>query len=101
MRKRVSLTEIQKEDMTAALPAKEESANGETKTEQKRVEPVADHKEPLNKLPFMKISITLPQEMFYQLDDLSRLRRKQGRPFTKSELTREALENWLKKALLR
>lgn len=104
MRKRVSLAEIQKEDMEAALPAKEAPTPTETigtKNEQRRVEPATDGKNPPDKLPFMKLSVTLPEEMFYRLDDLSRLRRKEGKPFTKSELVREALGPLLQKALLR
>ena len=46
---------------------------------------------------YQKISITIPPEMFFDLEDLSRLRRRSKEPFSMSDLVREALAQWLPK----
>ncbi len=46
---------------------------------------------------YKKVSITLPPEMFFDLDDVARTRRRREQPFTISELIREALATWLPK----
>jgi hypothetical protein len=49
------------------------------------------------KVHYKKLSVTLPPEMFFDLDDVARTRRRREQPFTISELIREALAGWLPK----
>lgn len=50
------------------------------------------------KSDFIKMSVTVPPEMFEQLQDLSRTRRRAKEPYTMSDLVRDALAGWLPKA---
>ena len=47
------------------------------------------------KSDFIKMSVTVPPEMFEQLQDLSRTRRRAREPYTMSDLVRDALAAWL------
>jgi hypothetical protein len=49
------------------------------------------------KSQYEKLSVTIPPEMFYDLEDLTRLRRRNKEPFSMSELVREAVAAWLPK----
>ena len=50
------------------------------------------------KSDFIKMSVTVPPEMFDALQDLSRARRKAKDPYTMSDLVREAVGHWLESA---
>ena len=47
------------------------------------------------KSDFIKMSVTVPPEMFDALQDLSRARRRAKEPYTMSDLVREAVGAWL------
>ena len=49
------------------------------------------------KSDFIKMSVTVPPEMFDALQDLSRTRRHAKEPYTMSDLVREAVGAWLVK----
>lgn len=95
-KKRLSLAEIEKEDLkiVAHMPEKEEIGNhiSEKVNKTKHVfEPVQMASE------MTKMSILVPTEMFEKLQDLSRSRRRAKEPFKLTELAREALSSWLPK----
>lgn len=108
--KRVSLAELIKQDEVSApsgknsAPAPVAAAPKPTRpTEQAqarpelKVAPAPVENEPgfrNTKSDFVKVSVTLPPEMFDTLQDLSRERRKAKQEFTMSALIREAVEAW-------
>ena len=47
------------------------------------------------KSDFIKMSVTVPPDMFDALQDLSRARRRAKEPYTMSDLVREAVGSWL------
>ena len=47
------------------------------------------------KSDFIKMSVTVPPDMFDALQDLSRERRRAKKPYTMSDLVREAVGSWL------
>lgn len=78
-RKRLSLAEIEKEDMTKEEIGNHISEKGNMTT------------------GMTKMSIVVPTDMFETLQDLSRSRRRAKQPFKLTELAREALSAWLPK----
>ena len=58
-----------------------------------KVIPVSEVRNP--KSDFIKMSVTVPPEMFDALQDLSRARRRAKEPYTMSDLVREAVGHWL------
>ena len=47
------------------------------------------------KSDFIKVSVTLPPELFERIQDVSRERRRAKEPYAVSALAREAFESWL------
>ena len=102
--KRRSLAEMLKEDQ-AETPkpapvleavAKPEPVAKVIKTPEpvvQEVVPKAEKRFP--KSDFVKMSVTVPPDMFEQLQDLSRTRRRAKEPYTMSDLVRDALVQWL------
>ena len=57
--------------------------------------PVEQAEKRFPKSDFVKMSVTVPPDIFEQLQDLSRARRRAKEPYTMSDLVRDALVNWL------
>jgi hypothetical protein len=57
--------------------------------------PIQNEEKRFPKSDFVKMSVTVPPEMFEQLQDLSRTRRRAKEPYTMSDLVRDALASWL------
>ena len=102
--KRRSLAELMKEDQGAVVAstpvleavAKPEPVAAVIKTpepEPKITNPNEEKRFP--KSDFVKMSVTVPPEMFEQLQDLSRIRRRAKEAYTMSDLVRDALTGWL------
>lgn len=95
-KKRLSLAEIEKEDLkiVAHMPEKEEIGDH-----------ISEKRNAIKYLPvpafagagMTKMSILVPTDMFETLQDLSRSRRRAKQPFKLTELAREALSSWLPK----
>ena len=87
MGKRISLAELEQEDLHAdpleQLPPSSDSLPKKTKN------PLQD------KSNFIKVCVTIPPNLFDQLENISHAKRKEGKPYTKSVLIREALKIWL------
>lgn len=47
------------------------------------------------KADYLKVTVTLPPDLFEQLDDVGRYRRRRKQPHTLSQVVREALELYL------
>ena len=102
--KRRSLAELMKEDQGEAVqpaPVLEAVAQPELVAKViKKPKPVVQDPIPkaekrFPKSDFVKMSVTVPPEMFEQLQDLSRTRRRAKEPYTMSDLVRDALVQWL------
>ncbi len=102
--KRRSLAEMLKEDQGETVkpaPVLEAVAKPEpvAKVIKKPAPVVEKPAEPAEKRfpksDFVKMSVTVPPDIFEQLQDLSRTRRRAKEPYTMSDLVRDALVNWL------
>ena len=102
--KRRSLAEMLKEDQGEAVKpapvleavAKPEPVAKVIKKPAPVVEkPVEKSEKRFPKSDFVKMSVTVPPDMFEQLQDLSRSRRRAKEPYTMSDLVRDALVQWL------
>jgi hypothetical protein len=102
--KRRSLAELLKQDegdVVAQAPvleavAQPEPAPAVIKTAVVDLKQVVQNEEKrFPKSDFIKMSVTVPPEMFEQLQDLSRIRRRAKEPYTMSDLVRDALAGWL------
>jgi hypothetical protein len=103
--KRRSLAELIREDdavSTEAAPAAVVEVVPEPKapvapvvlpTAAEKVIPKAETRNP--KSDFIKMSVTVPPDMFDALQDISRARRRAKQPYTMSDLVREAVGHWL------
>ena len=95
--KRRSLADLIKED---ANPGTTSVTPIRTKTEQ-QLQPETTKEQPPSpeirnlKSEFIKMSITVPPEMFEDLQDISRQRRRAKQPYTMSDLARDAIADWL------
>lgn len=107
-RHRKSLSEIAREDdmvseestvsqNTASVPlTPANSSHGATKQKPESTAAVSHPSEIRNpKSDYVKMTITVPPQMFEQIQDLSRARRRAKKPYTMSDLAREAFSNWL------
>ena len=61
--------------------------------EPEKVKVISEVRNP--KSDFIKMSVTVPPDMFDALQDLSRERRRAKKPYTMSDLVREAVGHWL------
>jgi hypothetical protein len=93
-RKRQSLAEIAREDgqldqsqTLGLVPKPEESP------EVKIRKPISEIRN--SKSDFVKLSVTVPPEMFEALQKLSMSRRQAKQPYMMSDLIREAVRSWL------
>ena len=102
--KRRSLAEMLKEDQGETVkpaPVLEAVAKPEPVAKViKKPEPVVEKpaeqaEKRFPKSDFVKMSVTVPPDIFEQLQDLSRTRRRAKEPYTMSDLVRDALVNWL------
>lgn len=97
-KKRLSLAEIEKEDLkfTTHASEKEEFRNlkSEKGNKMKQVSVLPTSTE------MTKMSILVPTDMFETLQDISRNRRRAKQPFKLTELAREAFAVWLPKQKL-
>jgi hypothetical protein len=106
--KRRSLAELLKQDevdvvnpapvLEAVAPPKPKAkaAAAVIKPQVVEAQPVIQNEEKrFPKSDFIKMSVTVPPEMFEQLQDLSRSRRRAKEPYTMSDLVRDALAGWL------
>ena len=95
-KKRLSLAEIEKEDLkiVAYVPEKEEIGNHISEKRNAIQYSAAANSAPAE---MTKMSILVPTDMFETLQDLSRSRRRAKQPFKLTELAREALSSWLPK----
>ena len=105
--KRRSLAELIREDGALGVPAaqppvvevvpplKEEvvAVAAAVPTISEKPNPLSEVRNP--KSDFIKMSVTVPPEMFDALQDLSRARRRAKEPYTMSDLVREAVGQWL------
>lgn len=102
--KRRSLAELMKEDQGEAVPSApvleavatpEPVAKVIEKPKAVVSEPAPKAEKRFPKSDFVKMSVTVPPDMFEQLQDLSRARRRAKEPYTMSDLVRDALVQWL------
>ena len=106
--KRRSLAELIREDEAQKTPAAEptvvevvEPPVAEVKVapvtpaavKSEKVKVISEVRNP--KSDFIKMSVTVPPDMFDALQDLSRTRRRAKEPYTMSDLVREAVGSWL------
>ncbi len=91
--KRKSLAELQQEDdkrATGVVPVPPQTKQVKTS---KKVNPKSEIIIP--KSGFIKMSITVEPEIFAAVEDLSRKRRRSGKPYTFSAIVRDALKEYL------
>ena len=102
--KRRSLAEMLKEDQVETVqPAPVLEAVAQPEPVAKVIKkpapvvekPVEQAEKRFPKSDFVKMSVTVPPDIFEQLQDLSRARRRAKEPYTMSDLVRDALVNWL------
>jgi len=98
--KRRSLAELIREDGALGVPAPVVEVVPPLKEEVVLVPAISEKTNPLSevrnpKSDFIKMSVTVPPEMFDALQDLSRARRRAKEPYTMSDLVREAVGHWL------
>jgi len=102
--KRRSLAELMKEDqgeVVVSAPVLEAVAKPEPVAAVIKApvpEPTTTNPNEEKRFPksdFVKMSVTVPPEMFEQLQDLSRIRRRAKEAYTMSDLVRDALTGWL------
>jgi hypothetical protein len=101
MKRRLSLEEIRRQD-EQIQGGQSHSAPSQERPPARAARPSAGHVQPpppfrnseirSPKSEFIKVSVTLPPDVFEQLEDLSRLRRKARQPYTVSALVRQALD---------
>ena len=96
--KRRSLADLIKEDAdhgtTSVVPIRAKTE--EPLKVQNTEEPATTPTEIRNpKSDFIKMSITVPPEMFEDLQDASRRRRRAKKSYTMSDLVRDAIGDWL------
>ena len=100
-KKRVSLAEIEKEDVafvSVRKPKSEKKYEAIPKSEiRKNKEDIGNMKNSDSLSDYTKMSVTVAVEVFEQLQDISRQRRRAKQPFKLTELVREALSEWLPK----
>lgn len=95
-RRRPSLMDILEEEHDAALqpvspPEKKELPTLET-TSAFEVEPAS---EKFNKADYIRLSITVPPDMFERIQHISLQRRREKQPYTFCHLARQAILEWL------
>ena len=96
MLKRKSLAELQQEDnkLEEMRPAKQSKATAPLNN----ISEIINNKsEKPSKADFVKMSITVEPELFDEIEDLSRKRRRNKQPFTFSAIIRDALKEYLSK----
>lgn len=89
-KKRMSLSEIQKEDKQEVFSPQETEAVFVAPIKKKKVQVNVDEN-------VAKLSVVIPLNTFEILQDISRKRRRDKQPFKISDMVREALGTWLSK----
>ena len=87
-KKRVSLSEIKKDDENGIIPEKAETEKKGERAQKNSSYSDAD---------ITKISVVIPLNVFETMQDISRKRRRDKQPFKISDMVREALGAWLEK----
>jgi hypothetical protein len=89
---------IREEELSAVIAASGETREKEVKIEYNKIEignNISD--KGISKSEFVKMSITIEPELFDNVDDLSRQRRRRKEPYSYSEIVREALKEYFGK----
>ncbi|MEM7589292.1 MAG: hypothetical protein AAF320_03945 [Myxococcota bacterium] len=90
MGKRISLAELEQleqEDLHSDPPEQPPPSNDKLQKSAKNSSQ--------DKSDFVKVCITMPPNLFDQLENIAHAKRREGKPYTKSALIREALKIWL------
>jgi hypothetical protein len=95
-KKRLSLAEIEKEDLKIVTRILENEEAGNHISEKGNMIKYSTAGDSAS-ADMTKMSILVPTDMFETLQDLSRSRRRAKQPFKLTELAREALSSWLPK----
>ena len=108
-RKKLSIHDVLSEDRTqyteSETPRKKKEAPTQSKSKiKKEKEPVASvsPSSPLpskeSKADYVRLSVTLPPDLFDRLQMLSIARRRRKEPYTFCHLVREAIQDWIEHA---
>lgn len=93
-KKRISLAEIEKQDRTMDTPAPIARAKSPTKVP---TIPSSTYSAASVGNEMVKVSFTIDVNIFEQLQDISKARRRAKQPFKMTEFVREAIAVWMPK----
>ena len=86
-KKRLSMGDILQEERQSLRNSAPSTSSQETSQEE-------SSRRPAKKSDYIRLSITVPPELFDQLQQLSMERRRNKEPYTFCHIVREALEDW-------
>lgn len=101
MAKRKSLTELAQEDAQTEstrgieIQPKDKKTVQESTKQNEKSKPKEESRQAFDKADYIKMSITVPPDMFDAIQDISRERRKKKEAYSMTLIVREAIEYWL------